>query len=206
MQVWFFTSEGFYSAVEETKLKRHKGKISVRARESGALELLRASYMPELSATSITPKNRKADYRYRAWIDREQFAEGLARIGRAVDYSNFKSEAARKRGYGRFEKALHDVWNVMARLQPGGPYMMGGKHYPPIPESEGGPGEQTKKTLPKKKGQQTLSLGFMPPDTCDDCGTELEQPDGEWFQGRWLCRNVSGCSDRKWRKIHGAAV
>jgi hypothetical protein len=200
--IWIFTTEGFYSAVEETKLKRHIGQISVRAREPGALELLRERYMPGLSDTSVTPRGVTADYRYRAWVDRDQFAEGMANVARAVDYDNFKSAAGAKRGFGRFEKALHEVWSVMSRLQPGGPYGHGGKQYPPIPEGE--PGAAKKGGRKKAQGQARLPLAFTGGE-CQDCGHELEPGDGEWFQGRWLCRDVAACSDRKWQGRAGAA-
>jgi hypothetical protein len=73
--------------------------------------------MPTLSDTLET---RGGDYRYRAWISRDDLAEGLAAIGRDVTYSNFKSEVARvdpgrAQLYGR-------VWGILGELQPGGPY------------------------------------------------------------------------------------
>lgn len=190
--MWFFTSEGFYSAVLETRGKE-KGKLVVRAREPGALDLLRERYMPALGETSITPKGKVADYRYRAWITHADFADGMANVARAIDYSNFKSEAARRRGYGPFEKALHSVWSVMSRLQPGGPYSQGGSSYPPIPKAEVGTARPKQR---KRKVSASLPAAF--PDTaCQDCGHELEQEEGEYFFGRWVCKDIRGCSDRK---------
>lgn len=130
--IWFFTTDGFYSAVVQDRGKQ-AGKIAVRAREPGALELLRDQYMPELGPTSW---RSTSDYRYRAWIERKAFGEGMKRVALAVDYPNFKSEVAKRRGEGRYEKVLHQVWNVMGHLQPGGPYGWGGQGYPAIPPME----------------------------------------------------------------------
>jgi len=48
----------------------------------------------------------------------------------------------------------------------------------------------------------TLTLSVLAaPTACDDCGLELESEDGEWFGGRWLCRDVPGCSNRKWASL-----
>lgn len=195
--MWFFTSEGFYSAVLE-KRGKEKGKLVVRAREPGALDLLRERYMPALGETSITPKGVVADYRYRAHIAHDDFAEGMVNVAKAIDYSNFKSEAAHRRGYGPFEKALHQVWDVMARLQPGGPYSYGGASYPSIPKGEAGTARPKRAKARKRGGQQTLPSSFPTEDTsCEDCGVELEPGDGEMFWGRWVCKDVRGCSDRK---------
>lgn len=196
--MWFFTSEGFYSAVEETHLKTHMGQISVRARQRDHLDKLRETYMPALSEVSVTPSSVSADYRYRAWVDREDFAEGMANVARAVDYSNFKSEAMRKSGPGRFEKALHEVWSVMGRLQPGGPYGYGGG--PAIPKGE----PQPKKYAPAKKKSRSkkakLPLAFEDSDTtevpCEDCGHPLGPDDGVQHFGRWLCRDLPSCNRR----------
>jgi hypothetical protein len=195
--MWVFTSEGFYSAVIEQRGK-NKGKIIVRAREPGALELLRDRYMPALGETSIMPKGVTADYRYRAWIDRADFADGMAEIARQIDYPNFKSEAAHRRGYGPFEKMLHGVWSLTAKLQPGGPYNQGGSGYPPIPEDEGGKPKQkrkSKKAYLKTAGELPMSLVEESTD-CEDCGLELDAETGEVFGGRWLCKDITGCSNR----------
>jgi hypothetical protein len=65
-------------------------------------------------------ETRRGDYRYRAWISRDDLADGLAAIGRDLSYSNFKAEVARTdpgraQAYGR-------AWGILGELQPGGPY------------------------------------------------------------------------------------
>jgi hypothetical protein len=49
---------------------------------------------------------------------------------------NFKSEVLCRQGPSRYEKALHEVWEVLGRTQPGGPYGSGGSDHPPVPEGE----------------------------------------------------------------------
>ena len=81
------------------------------------LDRLRETYLPALSETVETPGG---DYRYRAWIGRDDLAEGMAGIARSANYPNVKDEVARRDAsrahvYG-------EVWSVLGELQPGGPY------------------------------------------------------------------------------------
>lgn len=197
--MWFFTTEGAYSAVLETKLKPYVGMICVRAREPGAIDRLRETYMPGLSEQSITPSNVSADYRYRGWATLEDYKAGQNAIADAITYSNFKSEVARKRGQGPYEKACHDVWGVLAKMQPGGPYGWGGKGYPPIPKGEPklkpyAPATPKKTRTKKSKLQASFEPGGTQP--CADCGHELADGEGVWLGGRWLCASLSECNAR----------
>lgn len=67
-----------------------------------------------------------SDYRYRAWLAREAWAEALAELGRRIDYPNVKRAVFERQGASRYEQAMHEVWSVLARTQPGGPYGDGG--------------------------------------------------------------------------------
>ena len=129
--MWVFTTEGFLSAVEERR-QEHRGEIVIRAREASALEALR-ELVPTLTPTVIYGDS---DYRYRAWLGREEWAAALAELGRRVAYDNFKSEVLRRQGRTRYEEALHTVWSALGRTQPGGPHGSGGSDYPPVPEGE----------------------------------------------------------------------
>ena len=129
--MWLFTVGGFLSAVEERR-GEHRGEIVVRAREASALEALR-EVAPTLTETVIYSDT---DYRYRAWLGREEWAQALAELGRRVDYPNYKSAVLARQGPTPFEEALHEVWSAMGRTQPGGPYGSGGGGYPPVPEGE----------------------------------------------------------------------
>ena len=111
--MWLLLPEGFYSVVQ----KPGETQLCVRARDAADLDRLRAAYMPELGLTQETPGR---DYRYRAWIDREALAEGLAAVARNLSYSNFKSEVGR-----RDPERAHlysRVWSTLGSIQPGGPY------------------------------------------------------------------------------------
>lgn len=131
--MWVFTLNGFLSAVEERR-GEHRGEIVVRAREASALEALR-EVAPTLTETAVSSDS---DYRYRAWTGREAWAQALAELARRVSYSNYKSAVLERQGRSRFEAALHEVWQVMGRTQPLGPYGQGGSGYPPAPEDERG--------------------------------------------------------------------
>ena len=129
--MWLFTVDGFVSAVEEQR-GEHRGEIVVRAREAAALAALR-EVAPTLTPTVVFSDS---DYRYRAWLGREEWAQALAELGRRVVYDNFKSEVLRRQGPTSYEEALHTVWLALGRTQPGGPYGSGGTGYPPVPEGE----------------------------------------------------------------------
>lgn len=121
--MWLFTEDGFFSAVLEERGK-HAGRIAIRARCRDDLVRLVEKYggdMPNATAISETPKNVVADYRYRIWLPRGEFALVCAEVALAVEYGNFKSRVAQVLGPDR-EKPLHEIWSVMAELQPGGPY------------------------------------------------------------------------------------
>jgi hypothetical protein len=69
--------------------------------------------MPELSETII---GGGTDYPYRATINHKDFSHGLARIGEALDYSNFKAEVHKKMGYER-ASIYGDVWSALLKLE-----------------------------------------------------------------------------------------
>ena len=91
-----------------------------------------------MSAPTLTPTviYTDSDYRYRAWLARDDWAHALAELGRRIDYSNFKDTVRRRQGPSVYEQALHAVWHELGRTQPGGPYGSGGSRYPPIPDGE----------------------------------------------------------------------
>ena len=110
--MWLLIPEGFYSIVQ----KEGEKELCVRARVGADLDRLRETYLPTLGATVETPGS---DYRYRAWIDRDDLAEGMAEIVRNLDWANFKDEVARHDAsrahvYGQ-------VWNILGELRPVAP-------------------------------------------------------------------------------------
>lgn len=116
--MWLMTPEGFYSVIEWERKKNdpHNGLLCVRTRSRGDLNRLR-KWVPELGETVVTPKG---DYRCRAWVTREAWAEGLARMGMAIDYGNFKSEVARRDP--QRARLYHRIWSVLGEIQKDGPY------------------------------------------------------------------------------------
>ena len=111
--MWLLTPDGFYSIVQ----KRGETGLCIRARVGADLDLLREKHLPSLTETTETPGG---DYRYRAWASHEAVADALAALARDLHYDNFKNEVARRDG--QRAHAYHDVWDVLGRLQPGGPY------------------------------------------------------------------------------------
>jgi hypothetical protein len=111
--MWLLTPDGFYSVVQ----KHGEENLCVRARVGTDLDRLRDHYLPSLTETMETPGG---DYRYRAWATHDEVGHALAAIAGDVHYDNFKTEVARH-DHER-ARTYHDVWEVLGRLQPGGPY------------------------------------------------------------------------------------
>ena len=58
------------------------------------------------------------DYAFRIFIDKQLWSHVLSGLAEATDYDNLRSEVARQgRGAAAYERALHDVWSVMYRLE-----------------------------------------------------------------------------------------
>ncbi len=107
--MWLFTPIGFFSIVQKTGTKH----LTVRARVKEDLFALRDRYLPELSEVLATPGN---DYPFRGTVPHEAFARAVGSIALDVDYSNFKSEVAKKQGVAR-EQCYHQVWSALLPLQ-----------------------------------------------------------------------------------------
>ena len=107
--MWLFTTFGFFSIVQ----KQNNSFLTVRARASADLDRLRQDFMPELSETLV---GGGTDYPYRATINHEDFSRGLAKLGEALDYSNFKAEVHKKMGYER-ASIYGDVWSALLKLE-----------------------------------------------------------------------------------------
>lgn len=105
--MWIFTTIGYFSvtADKDSKVPR----LQVRARVRKDLDMLRSSFLPELSPT-IELKNR--DYPYRGYCSHEEWAGALVQISLAITYSNFKSEVTRTQGQAR-HNLYSRVWGVM---------------------------------------------------------------------------------------------
>lgn len=107
--MWLFTTIGFFSVVR----KDGEQHLTVRARSSPDLDRLRTNFMPGLSATI---SKAGTDYPFRATINQQAFAKGMALIGESIDYHNFKDEVAAKMGKKR-AGTYSKVWSVLREIQ-----------------------------------------------------------------------------------------
>jgi hypothetical protein len=103
--LWIFSEVGFFSVVKDAA----SGDLVVRSRIGGDLEALRSKFMPKLGPTLQLPGR---DYPYRAFVDKDSFAEGMVRLVLALDYVNFKSHILKIAGLAR-ELLYAQVWSVM---------------------------------------------------------------------------------------------
>lgn len=119
--MWIFTPEGFYSVVMRRGMRAKVGRThQVRARVREDLEYF-IDFMdadPKRYPIIETPT---ADYRYRIMVSRRDLNKWWNHNMDELNYSNFKSEAAKVLDHDRTDD-LHDVWQIMADRQPGGAY------------------------------------------------------------------------------------
>lgn len=121
--MWVFTRYGFYSAVCARRGRGEPGqpldpdRIMVRARDRAHLEALQERFPDRLGGCEIR-EFPNADYRWRIFADKADWANALAELAAETDYGNFKGEVSRRQGPGSdYERALHEVWAVMHDLQ-----------------------------------------------------------------------------------------
>lgn len=108
--MWIFTRYGFYS------VSFQKNRMAVRARVRRHLERLVERFPEELQGTGIAVSDH-ADYRYRIHADRENWVRVVRALAEEQTWGNFKSEVGRFQGYDGYERALHEVWATMMKLQ-----------------------------------------------------------------------------------------
>ena len=90
--MWIFTTIGFFSIVQKPRTDF----LIVRARVASDLDNLRTQFMPQLSPTI---KGGGTDYPFRATISHKDFGVGLAKMGEAITYGNFKSAVGKEMGW-----------------------------------------------------------------------------------------------------------
>lgn len=108
--MWLFTTVGFYSVVSAEEFGQE---LQVRARAAHDLDQLRQHFIPSLGPNVSKPGR---DYPWRAFVSREDFAAGLAELGKAIDYSNFKSAVAHQQGHGRAH-VYQEVWSACRKIE-----------------------------------------------------------------------------------------
>ena len=111
--MWTFTTDGFYSAVED---RNDKTRLVVRCRAKvDALNLI--EWLGDHDLTSITMQHTpEADYEWRLFIPRHAWAMYLISAVEHLDYPNFKNAVAERQGMERAD-IYHDVWHVMWEFQ-----------------------------------------------------------------------------------------
>jgi hypothetical protein len=108
--MWLITTQGFYSVVAH---RERPEAVLVRARTRADIEALRDQIQ------DLTPfEDELADYRWRAEVSREQWADAVAQFAEEIDYPNFKDAVAETQGPDR-EALYHQIWQVLRRLQRG---------------------------------------------------------------------------------------
>src|SRR5882672_12231675 len=107
--MWPFTTFGFFSVVQD---RQNKSRLVVRARVRLDLERLH-QFIPTLSRPVVS---ETTDYRYRAWVRRDDFAAAMPSLVAQITYPNFKNEVCRQQGVKRMQ-VYHKVWDVMLQLQ-----------------------------------------------------------------------------------------
>jgi len=118
--MWLFTQYGFYSVVCARDLAGNPARVdpdtlTVRARCRRHLELLQKRF-PQLATLEIADSTN-TDYRFHVVVPKTVWAEVVRELTVEIDYGNFKERAHSRSGDGKYVDALHDVWEVMERLQ-----------------------------------------------------------------------------------------
>ena len=120
--MWIFTTYGFFSAVCARQGHGSHGqpvnpdRIMVRARVRAHLEALRTRF-PDLLGDYDIQTTPGADYAFRLFVDKRHWSSVVSQLATELDYDNFKSAVAARNPDTGYERALHEVWSVMHRLQ-----------------------------------------------------------------------------------------
>lgn len=108
--MWIATKHGFYSAVAD---RNHADGVVVRTRANQDLRNL--CELGQLDSEVIQGPDPNADYRWRVFIDRDEWQRLVGLMVADIDYSNFKDAV-----WARNKKRAHvysDVWLTMLQIQ-----------------------------------------------------------------------------------------
>lgn len=115
--MWIFTEYGFFSAVVDADDKKT---MVVRSRDIRHLRTLKSRFV-ELDEVEIAT-SYDSDYAFRIRVPKRVWSKLIEQLSEDIHYSNFKSHVLRLQGRNDYERALHEVWQVMAETQPTVPY------------------------------------------------------------------------------------
>jgi hypothetical protein len=107
--MWLMSNCGFFSIVK----KEGETHLTVRARARQDLLDLKARYLRGMGEIEVSDQR---DYRYRARVPREVFAEALREMALDIDYPNFKNSVAATQGKAR-ARLYGDIWARLLDLQ-----------------------------------------------------------------------------------------
>ena len=107
--MWLFTVHGFYSV----SVLPGSPKTCVRARLRKHLEALRIRFKLQYDIV----RTDGCDYLYRMLVPKKVWAGVVKELTAEQTWSNFKRQAAKVNGRDAYERALHEVWEVMFELQ-----------------------------------------------------------------------------------------
>ena len=117
--MWTFTIYGFYSIACASK---EDGSLDpdtamVRARCKRHLQNLQTRFPALASSSIVSLPNR--DYGYRLIVPKTVWVTALREMAEEQNWDNFKSEVEKRMGpdEAEYSEALHDVWQIMYRLQ-----------------------------------------------------------------------------------------
>ncbi|MCB0858675.1 MAG: hypothetical protein KDB57_11230 [Solirubrobacterales bacterium] len=110
--MWIVTVRGFYSVVDKGE---PEGMMCVRSRVREDLENLCQLGSMDAYSDSIQ-ESGISDYRFRVFVDREDWVQAAAELAREIDYDNFKNAVADRQGPAR-ASIYSKVWSALGRLQ-----------------------------------------------------------------------------------------
>jgi hypothetical protein len=120
--MWIFSIHGFYSIASASKpggsLDRER--VMVRARCKDHLRNLQKRFATLAGVEIATMPHR--DYRYRLIVPKNVWVKVVSELAEEQEWSNFKNQVAKHQGKAGapYARALHEVWEIMYRLQESG--------------------------------------------------------------------------------------
>jgi hypothetical protein len=107
--MWLLTSIGFFSVVADAS---NPDTLKVRARVRADLEALRDQHLPDIEILETD----HTDYRFRAFVQRDEWTHAAYALAAEIDYPNFKNAVAERHGYAR-ARVYSNVWSLLRELQ-----------------------------------------------------------------------------------------
>lgn len=119
--MWLFTKYGFFASANARQGKGEswqpvdKDRIAIRARDKQHLANL-ATRFPVLANVPVHD-DTAADYRYRIFVPKTQWAEIVSELADEMDYDRFKPSVIPFEGDKDYKHTLLDVWSLMYATQ-----------------------------------------------------------------------------------------